>query len=128
MKSFTSKPKMEPVTIDGDEYALVELTGKARDKYMQGMSGRMRYNSAGKPVGLKNFDGLQANLLVKVLHHATHGPPDEEGGDPTITEVGDAVTMNVIQDWGSGTQTELFEMAQELCGMGDDEEEAAKND
>jgi hypothetical protein len=129
MKRFQSHLTRIPVDIDREDFALVELSGKERDKYTQSMSKRMRYNAKGQPAGLKSFDGLQASLLMKTLHRAELDRTNTD--DVKVVEIHDLVSQEEIQGWGSKMQTELFQDAQELCGMDDDEddeEDAAKND
>ncbi len=104
--------KTVPVTLEGNPYSLVELTGDTRDKYMTDMSQRMKYDAKGKPTGLKSFNGLQAMLLTLCLHNQ----------DNELVKAAD------IQKYPSSTLTTLFEMAQELNGIGEPGEDEAKNE
>lgn len=126
MRKYKTALHREPLEIDDVDYAMVELCGKERDEYIQQMQGRMRFTASGKPAGLKNFEGLQASLLTRTLHRATLDKTDTD--DVRVVETHDRVSALEVQGWGSKMQTELFLYAQELCGMGDDAEDEAKND
>jgi len=104
--------KSVPVVLGGVPFSLVELTGESRDKYMTEMSQRMKYDGKGKPTGLKSYNGLQAMLLTLCLRDQT----------------GEAVKAADIQKYPSSAQNKLFEMAQEMNGLGELGEEEAKNE
>ena len=106
-----------PVTLergDGTEvkYVLRELSGKGRDRYLSRMSNRLKYNNAGKPVGMKSFDGLQASLLILCLYNED---------DALVTE-------EELQVWPASAQDALFQKAQEISALNTEGEEEAKND
>jgi hypothetical protein len=105
-----------PVKIAGEDYVLVELTGKGRDAYMNNLGARMRVKEDGSPAGIKNFDGLQADLVTRCLKKIKE---DGTRGD---------ITPAVIQGWPARVQTALFDRAKEISGLSDDAEEKAKND
>jgi len=94
-------------TADGEErkYVLKELIGKQRNKYMNLMSGRMRVSPQGKVLGFKNFDGMQADLLMKCLYRE-----------------GDLVSQEEIEELPASTQQALFEKAQSLSGLDNDDQ------
>ncbi len=100
-----------PVTLDGEKYTLIEMTGKQRDAFLDDIGGRMKF-IAGKSAGMKNYDGLQAFLVALCL----------------IDKKGDNVKKEVIQSYPSSVQTKLFKAAQELNGLDDESAEQVKND
>ena len=107
--------KEVPIILETEEgekrLVLREMTGKMRDEYLQGISGKMRYDSQGKPSGLKSFKDLQADLLSFCLYD----------GD-------DCVKIEEIRELPASAQKELFVKAQELNALDEkDLEEAAKN-
>lgn len=99
---------------DGEEveYTLVELTGRERNKYLNKMTSRVQMKN-GKAAGIKTFDGFQADLLKLCLL----------GPEKTL------LTEEEIEALPSSAQMALFEKAQELSGLDNEEDEVeAKND
>ena|GEM_PF-5081293 len=98
---------------DGEEkkYTLKELSGADRNKYLNKMSSRVKIGKDGKAMGIKNFDGFQADLLRISL----------------FDENGEAVSVEEIEALPSSTQQELFEKAQQLSGL-DNEPDSEKNE
>ncbi len=102
-------------TTDGTEknFVLREMVGKDRDAYMTKMGSKMKYSPAGKVIGMKSFDGLQASLLERCFF-------DEE--DKLVSQI-------EIQAFPTKTQTELFKIANKMNGLDQtDAEEDSKND
>lgn len=93
---------------DGTEkrYQLRELNGRERNKYLNQMSGRVKMGPTGKVVGIKSFDGFQSDLLVRCL----------------FDENNEKVTADFVEDLPASAQAELFEKAQELSGLDNEEE------
>jgi len=83
------------------EYTLREMTAAQRDRYLDGISGRMRLGPDGKSVGIKKFDGMQADLLSLCLF----GPD------------GNLAAADEIQKWPSSVVGQLFTMAQEINSL-----------
>lgn len=79
-------------------YQLREMTAAQRDVYLDGISSRMRLGPDGKSVGIKKFDGMQADLLSLCLF----GPD------------GKLVPTAEIQKWPSSVVGQLFSLAQEI--------------
>ena len=104
------------VTIGGEKYILVELNGKGRDAYLNGLSNRMRTTPTGQPSGIKNFDGLHADLISRCLFKI-----GEDGGRTQVKP-------ETIQGWPARVAAGLFDRAKEISGLGEDAEEKAKND
>lgn len=107
--------EVEIETAEGvvEDFILRETDGKGRDAYLNNLGTRMKTTANGKPAGLKNFTGLQSNLLAMCLF--------KKGEDKPVKE-------DFIQSLPSSTVKFLYEEAQKLCGIGDGAEEDAKND
>ena len=99
--------KKIPVGIGGEDYVLVELDGRERDKYLNTLTGRLKTGTDGKSQGVKNFEGLQSSLLSKSLKKIVDG-----------MEVG--VTEIIIQGWPARVQATLYDEARELSALGDE--------
>lgn len=116
---FTLTLKEHPVTIDEQDYVLVELTGKGRDSYLDNVSARMKVTKTGESAGVKSFDGMQAFLLGLSIKKIVDGKQV-------------AVTVQTIQTWPAGVVGDLFDAAKELSDLGqdddDDEDDEEKND
>jgi len=108
---LTLKLKEIPVTLDEKAYTLKELSGEARDKYLTGMSDRVKFTD-GKMTGLKNFNGLQASLLALCLY-------DSDGV---------LVPMKDLQAFPASTLATLFDAAQELSSLGEGAQKEAKKE
>ncbi len=93
---------------DGTEesYELREMTAAGRDSYLTKLGERTRLNTEGKPVGLKNFDGVQAELLALCFYNSK----------------GERVSMKLIQTWPAAAVTTLYKAAQKLNHIGQEEE------
>ena len=100
-------------TEEGEErkFVLKELIGKQRNKYMNKMTDRIRISPQGKVLGMKNFDGMQADLLSKCLYNAE----------------GELVTVDEIEELPASTQQALFQKAQDLSGLNQTEDDEEKN-
>ena len=115
--SFSLKLKKEEVQIedlDGIEqtYTINELPGKQRDEFLNGIGNRMKFNSAGKTAGLKNYDGLQSGLLALCLKDKNN----------------ESVPVKDLQDWPSSVLSGLFEIASKLSGLDKGADEEPKNE
>lgn len=98
------------------QYILRELDGKGRDKYMNSIQNRAKFDEAGKPIGAKNFDGILSGLLAMCLFDG---------------ETKKLVPELTIQAWPARVQEVLFNEAKLLSKLEDvpgDEEGEAKND
>jgi len=92
-----------PVTIEGatgtpEEYTLREMDAANRDKYLDTVADRVRVDTAGKVVGIKKFEGMQADLLLHTLRKKD----------------GSMVRKEVIQGWPATVVSGLFKAAQKL--------------
>lgn len=101
-----------PVKIDGGDYVIRELLGKAKGKWMTKMGPRMKMDHRGQPVGVKNFEGLQASLICLCMFEKVSGT---------------AVTEEIIENWPAKVQDKLFLACQKINGMTTQSAEAAKN-
>ena len=113
---FSLARKEVPVLMqgtDGDDIHLTlrEITGKDRDAFLNVLNSKTRIVD-GKPSGLKNFDGIQTALLCKSL----------------FTEAGELVTRKWVDELPASVVSTLFEKAQEISGLVDEDEDEAKND
>lgn len=114
MSEFAIERQEREVTIGGEEYVLIELDGKERDKYLTGLSERVKIPSGGGQGVVRNFDGLQASLIAASLFKI--------GEDGVRTPV----KSSTIQTWPARTINGLHEMAKELSAIGDEDEGAEK--
>ena len=78
-------------------YELREMTSKARDQFLDTLTARTRLDSAGKPVGLNKFEGLQSDLLCRCMYHENK-----------------LVTSAEIQNWPASVVSLLYKKAQEI--------------
>jgi hypothetical protein len=105
-----------PVTIklNGKEekFMMRELSGEARDRYLQDLGSRMRTDKDGKPAGMRDYKNLQATLLSLGLFHSDGKPVD----------------IKTIQKWPARVQKQLHEKLTQMSGLDDDAEDDAKND
>jgi len=95
------------------ECLLYELNGADRDKYLSTINKTMRYDEAGKPVGLSSFDGLQSGLLRLCLFDKA---------------TGESLSSSDIQSFPARVVNALFTKAQEMNGLNEEGVEAVKND
>jgi len=113
---FDLDRKELPIVLEGASerlhLVLRELTGKDRDKYLSSLSGRMRFDASGQPIGLKSFDGLQSGLLSLCLY-------DDQGN---------RIKRSSIEEWPASTQTRIFEKAQEINALNQEAVDLAGND
>lgn len=101
---FSLQLEERKLKLDGEVYTLRELAGTGRGKYLTGIASRLVINpDTGKPVSMKNFDGLETSLLRLCLY----GPD------------GSLVPEDIMQKWPSSVLAKLFEMALELAGLGE---------
>jgi len=83
-------------------YELREMTAAARDAYLDAVNDRLKVDANGKPIGIKKWDGMHAELLTKTLFQVAGGK---------------AVTREVVQEWPAATVTELYNEAQRINGL-----------
>ncbi len=110
--------KSVPVVLEGGpegeekECELRELTGADRNKYLNKLTSRVKIGKDGQAVGIKSFEGFQADLLSKCLY----GPQEE------------LFTVEDIEALPSSTQEALFKKAQELNSLDAGNPSDEKND
>lgn len=107
-----------PIELGGDDgepivkLVMHEMSAAKRDAYLDTLTGRTRYE-AGKAVGIKKFDGMQADLIVACV--------TKEDGTP--------ITVKEVQQWPSSVVSQLYDKAQELNHLGETKkEQSEKND
>ena len=114
-QKFSLKLKEIPVTIvdvsDVEKpYILCELSGKHRDAFFNAT--RDRFDFTGEKAEIKDFEGIQAELLSKC----------------SKDEKGTLVTVEAIQEYPSSVLSELFNMASDLSALNVKGVEEAKKD
>lgn len=92
------------------KHTLREFTGKQRDQYLNKLKGRMKVGPSGTG-SINSFDDYQADLLSRCL----------------FDENEENVKIEVIREFPAHIQAALFTKAQDICGLGDDTEDASKN-
>jgi hypothetical protein len=103
-----------PVELEGEtprKMELREMLASDRDKYLDGLSKRVRIDGAGKPAGVKDFDGMQAALITRCLYEGEKQVP-----------------MSEIQTWPASVVGELFEACQKLNKLNDKESEEVETE
>ena len=105
MSKFSLKRKTQSILLEneaGDEVAceLREMTASQRDAYLQKLQTRMERSADGTPVGVSNFQGLQAELISSCLFRG-----------------GELVLSQEIQEWPAKLVTDLYKEAQVLNGL-----------
>lgn len=108
---FSLEKQERPVTIGGERYVLIEIDGKQRDTYLDGLAGRLKYNADGKQAGLKSFAGLQASLVAVALRKL-----DIAGNKQPVA-------LETIQSWPARVLSKLHTYAKEMNAIGDEDEE-----
>lgn len=92
---------------------LEELPPTERDAYRNFMNQQTRYDDKGTPVGIKNFDGLETDLVFRCMRRRS------DGKQFPIAEV---------RKWPGTAITTLHRAAVALCGLDKDAPERAKNE
>ena len=98
------------IKIDGKLHKLVELTGTERDKYLTNTSTRIKYEK-GQAAGMKDLDGIQAQLLHLSLRNQ---------------ETGERIPVATLQKWPASVLQKLYKLARELSALGDEDDEVEK--
>lgn len=130
--SFTLERQEVPVKLKDPKtgtvhnYVLVELDGNGRDKYLNNLGGRIRTKTDGSPAGVKNFDGLQSNLVARALFRIEGGTEQEDG--TIIGGTRESVSEATIQSWPSRVQSALFDRVKAISGLDDEADKKAGND
>lgn len=96
--SFSLQFQKVPVSIDGTEYTLQEMTGQSRDLFLDDMTGRFALNTKGEPIGISNNKEMRATLVALCLRDSK----------------GEAVPTTTIQSWPAVVVEGLYKAAQEL--------------
>ena len=117
MIKVSLKRATEAVVLDrGDDthedLELREMLGDERDSYLDSLGDRVKLDSKGKPIGVKKFDGMQADLLSRCLYR----------GDVLVT-------AKEIQKWPCSISQTLFVAAQSMNHLSTNKDEGEeKND
>lgn len=132
-REFSTKGKVESVTIDGREYEIREMTGEGRDIYLQAikdtvdvqMEGTGKKDADGREVmkrrvRIRSLDGAQKTLLSQCLYDMGDGP--DRAARPSKQQ---------IASWPATLIDDLAKIATKLNGLEDPDsirkEEAEKN-
>ncbi len=113
--SYKLKSAATPITLEKEDGTVLEITMKemdaaSRDRYLDELSTRMRFDAEGRPAGIKKFEGMQADLLALCLFN-----PDGKG-----------VIKMEIQKWPASVVSDLFKKAQAMNHL--TQETEIKND
>lgn len=112
---FKTSLKEISVEIDGKDYALKELDGVQRGKYLNKMGSRIKLGPDGKISSFTDYSGLESTLLERCLYDSDNK----------------LVPASVIETWPSSVLTSLFNVAQDLSGLNEEarkrQEAEAKN-
>lgn len=117
-KTFSLKRKTEKITLQTDSgdvvYTLKEMSAAVRDDYLQKLSKRVTNDADGKPTGVSDFAGMQAELIQSCI-------TKKDGG---------AVAKDDIQEWPSSAVTGVYNLCQEMNGLSQAavEDGASKNE
>ena len=118
---FSVKPKSQEIQLETGQgvvetLVLEEMFSGPREQYIDSARSNFERGPDGKFVGVKKFEGLQAELLSRCLFR-------KEGHKP--------VSRDEVQGWPGGMVAELFRLAKQLNQLDDAEkaepETAAKN-
>lgn len=90
---------------------LVEMTGIEKGKYLNSMGTRTKYDQNGKPVGVRDFTGLEASLISKCLY----------------SEDGKSVPEEKINRWPVSAQDALMKACLKMNAMDEASREKEKN-
>lgn len=93
------------------EFKIREMSGALRDKWMNTMGSRLKSDVNGKPVGMRDFTGIQSSLIALCL----------------FDSAGNSVPETTIAAWPASAQKMLFEICQKINGMDEASAEAEKN-
>ena len=106
--------KRVKLTENGKEkyYTIREMNGEGRDTFLTKMGTRIKFDEKGKPIGMQNFEGHQADLLIRCMY-------DED--DKLVTKA-------LVQSWPAKVQQKLFDVAEKLNALTEGAEKEAKND
>ena len=106
---FSLEKAVKPIKISGDDYVILELNGRDRDKYLNDLTSRLRHTKDGNTAGVKNFEGLQGFLISLALRKVN--------ADESHTKI----KLEIIQSWPARVQKEIFKLAKELSLLDGDE-------
>lgn len=93
--TFKLKTNARKVVLVGEDgateskFEIRELKAAAREKYMDALSRRLQLDPKGNVVGLKKYEGMQADLLTVCMH--------EDGGALVTKQTLDAWPGNVVE-------------------------------
>jgi len=95
------------------DYILREPESTDRDAFLNQLAARQKVDMQGRPIGMKNIDGLFSFLISKCLFDK---------------ETGKHVDPKEVQTWPPRVQDVLFKRCQKMAALDEVAEEAAKKD
>lgn len=121
--------KVKPLEIGGEAYAMAELTGVQRDRYLTAVAGRLKHTGDSRPT-VKSFDGLQSSLVGMALRKLKDGvaPLGDHCSSEHLEEQTEPVKEVTIQGWPAAVVSALFKAAKDLSGLDEEDEEDEGND
>lgn len=112
-------------------FELRTIHGKERDGYLNNLGSKM--GGAGKTTTVKNFDGLQSNLLARCTYEVKDPDgPDPEAGPLYNSKAGQYEPRKVpeaeIQTWKASVIEQIYQKARQMNGLDKKAKVEAKND
>ena len=121
---------------DGEvlDYVLQELDGTGRDEFIRFISSRTKMSADGKKIS-SDMSGMQSRLVSMHLHFAELEHVIDEATSETVAvvrSIGERIPEEQVKRLPSSLQSELFDLCQELSGLGvqkkdEEDEDAEKN-
>jgi len=112
MKKFTTVKDQVEVEIDGQVYTVMEMSGTQRDAFLKTIRAKLNVKDNTDKIEVSSTGGVQVQLIATCLQDTN----------------GVAVIKETIQEWPSKLITGLFEICQEVNGIGEKAEaETVKN-
>lgn len=105
--------KLKITKLDGTaaNWTLREIDGSQRVLYMNMMGTKMKTDADGKAVGIKDYTGVETNLIAMCL----------------FDEKGESVGEAEIKKFPSQVQSNLYLACMKLCGLMDAAKDEVKN-
>jgi hypothetical protein len=114
--AFTSKKRVEKITIDDQEYVVVQMSGKEKEEWQESQRKRFEFDLANQSSLLVDGVGqaweLISRCVFKAMPDATRQKLDQAAFD---------------KDWSCELVDELWELCQEVNGLNPKGVDEAKN-
>lgn len=102
---------------------MTELSGSARNEYMDFVDQKVKRNDEGTPVAMKSWKGSQTKILSLCLHYAKlgdDGRPEEQGSSFVP---GDLIKEAELKTWPDAALQLLSKSAAQLSRLNESPEE-----